>query len=93
MLKETDLWLPSVRAALGWQFHMVGVNYIHFNNIQRALRMFKKAKEIEPNYIAGLPLSRRLLVPILGGCTAEKLLRKLRKIAGSPEKKVLKQNS
>jgi hypothetical protein len=81
MLKETDLWLPPVRAALSWQFHMVGVNYIHSSDIRRAFAMFEKAKEIEPNYIAELPLSRRLLVPILGGYTAEKLLRKLRKIA------------
>jgi glycosyltransferase involved in cell wall biosynthesis len=86
MLKETDLWLPPVRAALSSQFHMVGVNYIHFSNMQKALAMFKKAKEIEPDYIAGLPLSRRLLVPILGGYTAEKLLRKLRKIAARSEK-------
>jgi glycosyltransferase involved in cell wall biosynthesis len=81
MLKDTDLWLPPVRAALSWQFHMVGVNYINFNDGQKALAMFRKAKGIEPNYIAGLPLSRRLLVPILGGYTAEKVFRKLRKIA------------
>jgi glycosyltransferase involved in cell wall biosynthesis len=80
MLKETDMWLAQVRAALSWQFHMVGVNYIHLSNMQRALVMFEKAREIEPNYIAGLPLSRRLLVPILGGYRAEKLLGKLRKI-------------
>jgi hypothetical protein len=60
---------------------MVGVNYIHSGNRQRAVEMFNMARQIEPKYVAGLPLSRRLLVPILGGYAAEKLLRKLRKIA------------
>jgi hypothetical protein len=65
---------------------MVGVNYIRFNNMQKALAMFKKAKKTDPNYVAELPLSRRLLVPILGGYASEKLLRRLRKIAVRSEK-------
>jgi len=81
MLKETDLWVPRVRAALSWQFHMVGVNYIHCKNKQGAVNMFQRARRIDPKYIAELPFSRRLLVPVLGGYTTENLLRKLRKIA------------
>jgi glycosyltransferase involved in cell wall biosynthesis len=81
MLKETQLWVPSVRAALGRRFHTVGVNYMALGNHKRALTMFEKAKEIEPGYVTALPFSRRLLVPILGGHTAERLLRELRKIA------------
>jgi glycosyltransferase involved in cell wall biosynthesis len=81
MLKKTELWLPPVRAALGWRFHMVGTNYLYLGNSRRAVEMFKKARQIEPKYIAQLPFSRRLLVPLLNGYTAEKLLAKLRQIA------------
>jgi hypothetical protein len=45
------------------------------------VEMFNMARQIEPKYVAELPLSRRLLVPILGGYTTEKLLRKLRQTA------------
>ena len=79
-LKNTKLWLPSVRAALGWRFHMVGIGYLHSGDSRRAVRMFEKAKRIEPKYIAELPFSRRLLVPVLGGYTAENFLKKLRGI-------------
>jgi glycosyltransferase involved in cell wall biosynthesis len=81
MLKQTEQWLPPVRAALGWRFHMVGTNYLHLGDSRRAVEMFEKARRIEPKYIAELPFSRRLLIPVLGGYAAETLLRRLRKTA------------
>ena len=81
MVKNADLWLPPVRAALGWRFHRAGVDFMALHNRERAIAMFNKARVIEPDYIAELPLSRRLLVPIWGGYTAEKLLTKLRQTA------------
>ena len=77
-LKNADLWVPPVRAALGWRFHRVGIDFLHLGNSRRAAEMFEKARQIEPKYIAELPFSRRLLVPVLGGYTAEKLLTRLR---------------
>jgi hypothetical protein len=81
MLKNADLWIPPVRAALGWRFHTVGIDFLHLGNSRRAAEMFEKANHIEPKYIAELPFSRRLLIPVLGGYTAENLLRKLRETA------------
>ena len=81
MLKKADLWVPPVRAALSWRFHRVGIDFLHLGSSPRAVEMFEKAKHIEPKYIAELPFSRRLLVPVLGGYTAEKLLTKLRQNA------------
>jgi hypothetical protein len=81
MVKNADLWVPPVRAALGWRFHRVGIDFLHLGNSPRALGMFEKAIQIDPKYIAELPLTRRLLVPVLGGYTAEKLLTKLRQTA------------
>jgi glycosyltransferase involved in cell wall biosynthesis len=78
MLKNADLWVPPVRAALAWRFHRTGVNFMALRDRERAIAMFDKAMAIEPNYISELPLPRRLLVPIWGGYTAEKLLTKLR---------------
>jgi glycosyltransferase involved in cell wall biosynthesis len=77
MVKEAELWVPSVRRAIGRRFHMIGVYYMVIGDRKRAVSMFEKAKEIEPKYINGLSMSRRLLVPILGGYTTETLLRKL----------------
>jgi glycosyltransferase involved in cell wall biosynthesis len=85
MLKNADLWVPPVPAALGWRFHRVGIDFLHLGNSRRAAEMFEKARRIEPKYIAELPFSRRLLVPILGGYTAEKLLTTLRHTAGRLE--------
>lgn len=78
MVKEAELWVPSVRRAIGRRFHMIGMYYMVIGDRKRAVSMFEKAKEIEPKYINGLSMSRRLLVPILGGYKTENLLRKLR---------------
>jgi hypothetical protein len=80
MLKKTELWLPQVRAALGWRFHMVGIDYLHLGNSRRAVAMFEKASQIEPKYVAELPLSRRLVIPMLGGYIAEKFFRKFHRV-------------
>jgi glycosyltransferase involved in cell wall biosynthesis len=85
MLKKRELWLPPVRAALGWRFHRVGIDFLHLGNTRRAVEMFEKARHIEPKYVAELPFSRRLLVPILGGYTAEKLLTRFRQTAARLE--------
>ncbi len=81
MLKNADLWVPPVRAALGWRFHRVGIDFLHLGNSRRAVEMFEKARHIEPQYVVELPFSRRLLVPVLGGYTAETFLAKLRQTA------------
>jgi glycosyltransferase involved in cell wall biosynthesis len=82
MLKETELWVPRVRAALSLRFHMVGVEYMALDKHGEAITMFEKAKRVAPKYILGLPLSRRLLVPMVGEYMAEKLIRRIREKLG-----------
>jgi glycosyltransferase involved in cell wall biosynthesis len=80
MLKETELWLPPVRAALASRFYRVGVEYVTNENRECASRVFQHARELDPNFISYLPRSRRWLVPMCGGYLAERFLKTLRQL-------------
>lgn len=79
-LVHTSLWTPEVRAALASRFHEMGVRYLKANDRPQAIMMFRHARDIERKYIDGLPLSRRCLVPLIGGYLAERFLNRLRQI-------------
>ncbi len=79
-LKKTTLWTAEVRAALAWRFYDVGVRYLVAHNKIHAIRMFRRAEELNTDYVGRLPFSRRCLTPLMGGYLAESFLTWLRRM-------------
>jgi glycosyltransferase involved in cell wall biosynthesis len=79
-LVGTLLWQPHVRNALAYRFHLTAVQYLVVEDMKSAHSAFSHAWELNPAYASRLSLPRRMLVPLVGGYPAERLLIWLRRL-------------